>query len=386
MELSKRRAGPRATLFLWLAFSLAALGLTLFSGVNHDYSSYVQHWQLLLDSANPWASEHLGQPIDFNAYGPGNLALAPALSLHALAPKICLALTMFLVALMLSDESAQQGTRGRDGLLSPAFLLALCPLTAVYVYGFGSNDALAALSVAVALRMRSNGRFALAGTALAIGALVKFYPLLFVPLFAFSADGRVQLRTFISATAVFLGGMGAAYLAWGADIFAPFLYATERAPKMLSILRLLDPASARLGGEAMVEWLIDFNSLLVVAVASLFALYATLARLDWRVATSTGIFLILMTYKVGHPHFYLPWLVAYAWLGTQAAPSCAVSTRATLLRWPSFSACSRCSSSSAVSPDRSGTCTGPGASPAHLARQPSTYWRFTGFGGHAGYC
>ena len=70
----------------------------------------------------------------------------------------------------------------------------------------------------------------------------------------------------------------------------------------------------------MVEWLIDFNSLLVVAVAFLFALYATLARLDWRVATSTGILLILMTYKVGHPHFYLPWLVAYAWLGTQAAP------------------------------------------------------------------
>ncbi len=320
MERLDHRVGVPAGHLHWYLLTVAAAITTILSGVNHDYSSYVQHWQLAMDGANPWATRHAGAPVDFNAYGPGNLVLAPLVAIHPLTPKLFLALAVFLVALVISMESTRQGTRGRDGRLSPAVLFALCPLTTVYVFGFGSNDALAALTVALAFHARQREKYAMVGMALALGALVKFYPILFVPLLALTGDGRVQLRAFASATAVFLLAMGAAFLVWGSDILAPFVYATERAPKMLSILRFLDPASAKLGGESLIDWLIEHNSIMVVAVASAFAAYAALARLDWRVAASTGILLILMTYKVGHPHFYLAWLAAYAWLGTQAAP------------------------------------------------------------------
>ncbi|MEL6956894.1 MAG: glycosyltransferase 87 family protein [Pseudomonadota bacterium] len=320
MDVSKQRGSPEAVLWLWLALAVLALFVAWLSGVNHDYSSYVQHWGLVLDAANPWAVEHEGEPIDFNAYGPGNLALAPAMLAGDIVPKLVLSLTALLIGLLISAEAASQGTVGRDGWLSPGLLFAASPLVAVYVYGFGSNDILAAFAVVLAFRARARERYLLVGAALAIGALVKFYPLLFVPFFAVSDTGRVRLRAFVSAVIVFIGGMAAAYLAWGESVLAPFLYAAEREPKMLSILRILDPVSARVGGEAVVDVLINYNSIIVVATAALFALYGTLARLDWRVTASTGILLTLMAYKVGHPHFYIVWLVGFAWLGVQAEP------------------------------------------------------------------
>ncbi|MEM9739521.1 MAG: hypothetical protein AAF829_06595 [Pseudomonadota bacterium] len=112
---------------------MVAVAIAALCGISHNHSFYSQHWQLLLDAANPWEREHQGQSIDFNAYGPGNLILAPLLSIHDLAPKISLTLAMFLVALILSQQTEAQGTRGRDGILSAAVLFVLCPLTAFYV-------------------------------------------------------------------------------------------------------------------------------------------------------------------------------------------------------------------------------------------------------------
>ena len=289
------------------------------SGVNHDYSSYTQHWQLVIEAVNPWAREHDGRPIDFNAYGPGNLVLAPAYGLHPIFPKLLLTAASFLIGFLLIDEAARHRDASLTARQMPSLVFALCPLVIIYVYGFGSNDILPALAVILAFRFRAQRQFGLLGLVLGFGALIKFFPLLFVPFFAQEA-GRFRLRSFITASLAFLVGMGAAYFAWGEAVFAPFAYAANRGPKMLSILRFLDPASDRLGGEALVDMAIAYNMIIVTLVASLVALYIVMARLDWRVGAMFGILITLAVYKVGHAHFYLVWMAAYAWLGTQPEP------------------------------------------------------------------
>lgn len=302
------------------ALIVLVLVITLATGVSHDQRYYLyEHWELLRTGQDPWALEIDGERIHPNAYGPLHTILGYSSFLHALAPKYILSLcALGIFAIILEEQKRNMTLSSFPIWFSPAVTFLLAPLVIIHTYIFGTNDIVPALSIAFAFRFRRRDQHGWMGVALGIGALIKFYPLLFVPFFALIGDGRIKLRGFFSASAVFLGGMITAYSVWGDSVLGPLLWSEERVPRMLSILRFLEPLSERVGGGGLVAFAVDHNSAIVVLTAALFGLYALLARLDWKIATLAGILAIFLVYKVGHTQFYLVWFVLFALMGAQS--------------------------------------------------------------------
>jgi hypothetical protein len=86
---------------------------------------------------------------------------------------------------------------------------------------------------------------------------------------------------------------------------------------MLSILSFLDATTQGWSLQWIVACLIDHNAVLVIAVATGVSLWCWVWRVAWPVAVLYGMVLILATYKVGHPQFYLAWMFALFWVFLQ---------------------------------------------------------------------
>lgn len=293
-----------------LAFLTIAIGLVaicVLVGSTHDYAAYLSQWQITWAGHDPWAREIDGQAVSINAYGPGHLVFAPLVALHPFLPKAVLVLMVMAVfALVLRARAT------RDGFWRFAMLFPLAPLVLVSVTIFGNNDIVPALCLVLAVSAFAGGRSNWAGALIGVGALVKFYPLLFAA-FLVARDGRISLRVPLVAAAVFAAGMGVSYAIWGDSVLSPFLFGQERHAKMLSILRFLSP----LGEVANSGWfqhLLDHNSKYVLGVAALVALHGWLARLDWEITAVLGVLMVFAVYKVGHPQFYVTWVALLAWV------------------------------------------------------------------------
>lgn len=310
------RGSPSAALALWTgAVAVVAIGLTYAFGVLHDYGAYLVQWANLLDGADPWSVTRNGEPIPRNAYGPAHAVVGYLAGIHYLAPKALFALCNVAIFALLANAALRAGwTLGAREAVGLALAYAFFPLPLLLTYGFGLNDSFVALCVVLAFEARRRLAYGWAGTVLALGALMKFYPLLFVPFLMSGQRGTFHLRGLAVGFAVFAAGMGAAYAIWGESILTPFAFGDDRGAKMLSLLRFLEAADAHVGAERLVAWLLDKNSLMVVGIAALVSLHGWLARLDWRITGLVGILAVFFVYKVGHQQFYLCWVAALAWV------------------------------------------------------------------------
>ncbi len=81
--------------------------LAIWGGVQHDYSAYLNQWQLVLDGRDPWSTN--------NAYGPLHNVLAYLLPLGKLAPKLLMVAALVAVALVLARELWGLGKRQCSG-------------------------------------------------------------------------------------------------------------------------------------------------------------------------------------------------------------------------------------------------------------------------------
>jgi hypothetical protein len=81
------------------------------------------------------------------------------------------------------------------------------PLLALHMAGGGHNDAWVAALIIGALALAASRRFGLAGAAWSLAVLVKWVPLLFLPLWALGAKGAARRAVvgFAAATAVVVG-------------------------------------------------------------------------------------------------------------------------------------------------------------------------------------
>ena len=301
-------AGPIAVA-IW---SLSMIWLALATGAQHDYIYYLDQWDLVLSGANPWGTE--------NAYGPLHNVLAYLRRFGPLAPKMLIILS-FLVAngFLLREIFAL-----RDGRPLYGFYLLIVPTNFLVIsmaFTYGLNDGLVAALVVFALIARYRGYFVIPGCFLGLAVLLKFYPIILVPMFALDA-GRFRWRLIFAAAAITIAGMTFAAVVWGDAIFRPFTMAAERGPTLLSILASLSFFPFLIGGQGVLDFLLKANVVFVAFVALLSTLISWKLRIHWLEASVLGLLAVLLTYKVGHQQFYLPWLFLVAALplaGTESS-------------------------------------------------------------------
>jgi len=303
----------RCALLIYVATCLFAIFVTLRSGAIHDYEAYLQQWQNILSGADPWAQTYLGNALPPNAYGPIHVFMAGSLAIDELTAKIVMAGLTLLAPFLFLAAPLPKGDRPRAFVL--ALLLYTCaPIVSITVFCFGINDGFVGILILCACALQSRERLGWAGVAIGIAALLKFYPLLFAPLFAVSRSGVARVRPILTAGLTFAVGMALAWFYWGPSAFNPLLYGEARSPKHLSLLRFLDSVTENLSIERYVDFLIDTNALFVVAVASLVPLWGWLTRQGWEVTCLVGILAVFLTYKVGHPQFYVSWIAVHVWI------------------------------------------------------------------------
>ncbi len=285
--------------------SVFVVGAALLADAQHDYIFYLEQWAATAAGHDPWAVTVDGRSISRNAYGPLLQVFVPLAGLNRLLPK------MLFVALVLAIYA--ELLRRSDGA-SPArcaLMFPLHPAVFIAVVLYGNNDIVPAAFVVLACWATASGLRGLSGSFLGLGALAKFYPLLFAGLLAGRGEKRLDVRVPLAALTVFVAGMIGAYEIWGESIFSPFHFGHERGPKTLSILRFLSFYAPNL---ELVRHLLVYNSSYVVAAVLFVGLHGWLARLDWQTTLLIGILVVFSVYKVGHPQFYVTWLAVQAWI------------------------------------------------------------------------
>jgi len=294
---------------LLTAYSALALILTIIGGVRHDYTYYLEQWQLVLDHLDPWSTN--------NAYGPLHNAFALLVPLHPLAPKIVtsagLLLANGLLVLALRDRSWPQWRT--------VYLLAFAAnaLPIVSVYWFGNNDGVVAALVIGAVLARRDRKLVLAGALLGLATLDKYYPALLIPFFALD-DRRIDTRLIISALATTLAGIGIGIAIWGNAYIEAVSFGVSRDATILSIFRTISVLGHDFGLGDTTDLLVKFNSPLVVLVWLAALVFAWRRRDHWLVASAWGLFAVLLAYKVGHQQFWVTWLALVACLPLANTP------------------------------------------------------------------
>jgi hypothetical protein len=304
---------PSATV-AWIAvaiWSLSMIWIAVESGTQHDYKAYLLQWDLVLSSADPWSTD--------NAHGPLHNVLAYLLPLGPLAPKMLIVSTLLTANVLLISELYRYG--GVSALYG-VYLLSVPTnyLVISMAFAYGLNDALVAALIVFAVVARHLDRLIIAGCFIGLAILLKYYPSVLVPMFALDT-GRVRFRLILAAAAVVLIGMAAATMVWGETFLRTVAFAAEREPKILSILSALSAYPSLVGGQSVINFLVQTNIEFVAVAGLLSFLIAWKMKMHWLEASVLGLLTVLVTYKVGHQQFYLPWLFLVDALPLAATPS-----------------------------------------------------------------
>jgi Glycosyltransferase family 87 len=223
----------------WLAIvSLVFLAVTLITGPVHDYHYYLNMWYEVEQGHDPWflVSGSNGE-VPLNAYGPLFNILTAVFWVNPLAPKVLFAYAYILFSLREIKEFTASH-RPSVGSLAVLTVLFWNPFPWVEIAIRGHFDILVALLCLAAIRTRVSGRDFISGSWLALGVLLKFLPVVFLPFLALDR-GRIRWRFLITAIAVTALGLGVSYFLWGPTMFSPLTFAATRRSNALSIFRFL---------------------------------------------------------------------------------------------------------------------------------------------------
>jgi hypothetical protein len=182
-------------------------------------------------------------------------------------------------------------------------LLLINPLTFRLGIIAGANDLAVASLLLWAIWTRHSGKYLLCGAFLGLAALLKFYPLVFLPFIAVD-QGRFNIRVIGVAIIVVLAGMGVAATAWGASILSPLLFAMDRNTAWLSAPSALAELRSIVGDwpAAITE---RYNTVLVGLTAITCLVVAQRWKIRWEWAVSVFPLTIMVVYRLGHPQFHL---------------------------------------------------------------------------------
>ena len=152
----------------------------------------------MVSGQDPWIPIANDPDPPFNAYGSLQAVIGYSSALHPLAPKIIFTLASigtFAVSLLAMSRTGNLKRRGRIAAI--ALLFPLSPLIIVHTYIYGLNDIGCALLCVIACEFRAREKLLWVGAALGLAALLKFYPLLFVPFLCVGRNGAAAYSAFL---------------------------------------------------------------------------------------------------------------------------------------------------------------------------------------------
>ena len=292
-------------LVLFVAWAMFGAYQMAASGIRHDYVFYVQQWAHILVGGDPW----LVDPIPMNAYGPLHTLLAYAAVPGFLVPKFLFGLSFAALILVFVLHLLQRSNSRiyLDWLLF-FVILPLNYLSIGVIFILGNNDALVASLIGFAVVARTFGHMRLLGVLIGLAVLLKFYPLLLLPFLAIQQK-RILWKPILWAAGTTAIGFFLAFSRWGQSTFLPLLDGVERPATNLSIVKYLERAVPE---SPLVNFLSEYNSVLVVVFVAAIFFAARALNADWIVACGLGMLAMTMVYKVGHQQFLVTWLVLVA--------------------------------------------------------------------------
>ena len=285
-----------------LIYSVSMIWIAVCGGVQHDYTGYLKQWNLVLSTSNPWSTD--------NAYGPLHNLLAYATYLGLLGPKLIMVSILMIANALLIIEIWNTRKNVNDYLIY-FFAVPSNVLIISMAFTYGLNDTLVAAFIVFAIIFRSRHQMVLAGVFLGFAILLKYYPIFLVPLFALQKR-HFNLRLIMSVVAVIAIGFLIALALWDTTLLTAFSLGANRGPKLLSILAALRNHPNLVGGPEIVSFLIDKNVYFLIVVEIFIVFVSWKIRLNWLEASVLGLLIVLLTYKVGHQQFFIPWLFMVA--------------------------------------------------------------------------
>ena len=184
-------------------------------------------------------------------------------------------------------------------------ILVLCllnPFPWIEIAHFGFFDVLVGIACAVAVHAARRGDDRLAGVLVGVGVLVKFLPVVILPVLA---CGRRRLRFDLAGAAavVVLAGMAASLAVWGPSTFDPVRFAAGR-PPVMSIYDLLGSPDSpfQLG-----LWF-DLSGLekpLIVGSEAMLLVWCWWRKAGPAVSALLAVLVILLFYRSGYNNYQM---------------------------------------------------------------------------------
>jgi len=298
--------------YLYIIWSIFMLLTCYVFGARHDYLAYLNHWNLLLEGKNSWATNETN--VGHNAYGPFHSFSAYLLIFGTLGPKFFQAILFLIANYVLLKELIKNNFFLEKNNL--AFYLLAIPgnfLIIVFSFILGVNDTLVASIILFAVLLRLDEKNYFAGFLIGFAALLKYFPLFLLPFFALKKEKKLEWKVVISGLITIIVGLLFSLYMWGDGFVNSIIYGSARDPKTLSILKAISQTFNidQLGETGKYIWdlILKYNFIFVCVSVGVVFLISLKLNLHFLVAAILGLWTVLLVYKVGHANFYLTWLM-----------------------------------------------------------------------------
>ncbi|WP_165221260.1 glycosyltransferase 87 family protein [Aquisphaera insulae] len=302
-------------------FSFFFLIYTAASGAIQDYVLYLVCWQEVARGNDPWYfTTGVFGTYPLNAYGPlFNVFAFPAL-LNPLLPKLCFAIAYLGFVGRLFSTPGPSKTRSR-GELAAWFLLVANPYFWVEIAHFGHFDVIVGILCVAAVTARARDRDLSSGTYLALGALLKYVPLLLVPFVAL-VPPRHRWRIAFAAAGITAAGLAISVLIWGPSTFRPIVFAAQRPSHHLSIFRFLNGRYSPLSGLVLHENPANWAPAFLILALGIALAWSERQRLATLPAGALAMVITALLYQAGFTQYHMVGLLLLTWwLATDPPPS-----------------------------------------------------------------
>lgn len=301
---------PRANLPL-IVLCVLFLAWTIVSGVRPGaYTDYLAEWREVLAGHDPWRPSG-STPL--NAYGPLFNTLALLAWLDPIVPKVLFASSyVAFVAWLVLRKAPDRSQRGTHTVI---VLCLLNPFPWVEIAHFGFFDVLAGIACVGAVHAARRGMDRLAGALIGVGILVKFLPVVALPVLA-SSGRRLRADVVGAAVVVAVTGMAASVAIWGPSTFDPLRFAAGRAPVMSVYDVLGSPASPLWLGLRFD--LVSLEKPLIVGAEALLLAWCWWRKAGPAVSALLAVMVILLFYRSGYNNYQMMAFCLLAYLTAAA--------------------------------------------------------------------
>jgi len=274
--------------------------LSLAAGARHDYVHFLQQWRHTMSGGDPWDQTLVGQNP---GYGPLFNAFAPLAAISSLLPKLIF--TGVWAATAVSVAHLFEADRASKHLaLAVLAYFVLTPYFWVEIAAYGHFDILPAAATLASVHLTLGHRARLGAGILALGTLLKTYPIAALPFLLAARPDRWK-AIILSFAGTCATVFGVSYLIWGPSTLSAILLPSRQESDLFSIFRFARGRYSPLRlftdnpnlDAASVPLLILAGALLVVTLGR--------RRTHLLVSILTTFIVIFALFKLGHPQFQM---------------------------------------------------------------------------------